>query len=56
MVGTDLGLLAAWSEAAAGLMGRLDEPCLPALLDEALLRVVPFDLSTVSASGNPTHP
>ena len=49
MVGTDLGLLAAWSEAAAGLMGRLDEPCLPALLDEALLRVVPFDLSVAFA-------
>ena len=49
MTGTDLGLLSAWSRAAADLMGRLDEPCLPALVDEALLRVVPFDLSVAFA-------
>lgn len=48
-MGMDTGLLGAWSEAAAGLMGRLDEPCLPALLDQALLRVVSFDLSVAFA-------
>lgn len=55
-MGTDLGLLGAWSEAAAGLMGRLDEPGLPGLLDQALLRVVPFDLSVTFAYADGVGP
>jgi DNA-binding CsgD family transcriptional regulator len=41
--------LAAWSRDVAALMGGLGQPALPSLLDSALRRLVPFDISILLA-------